>query len=217
MKRFALIALCALATLSCQTPTGDRSLTQNEERVLFAGRGMERAAYTAYARALFATHLNFLESLPRGWFIGTQEMDEGLMRIGALTGITTRFDSRDPDLDILASDIQRWRTWWERNSPTMSEGEAAAARHTLEPLGGTTPLLISVEFQDVIRAVGNMSGIAPSWSGREGEEHYRAWEQFDDDRAAWRAWFDEWEDVLVWDPIEHRFVVGRPLPVSPQN
>jgi hypothetical protein len=208
-----LIALVAVVATGCQhghTPTNPAELSATE-RVQVAGRGRERAAYSAYAIALFDLHLSFLELLPGGWFIGSPEFLERTDELAEITQIPRRFDGSLANLSDLNHDISEWRGWYTPRREQLPQSRQAELDPIYEQLAGTTPLLISSEFRDIVRALASMSGIPASWSRSSEPELYADWASFAEDRRAWRDWFETHRQRLEWDVREHRLIIGRGL------
>jgi hypothetical protein len=182
-----------------------------EERLMVAGRGRERAAYTAYAIALFELQLAFLETLPEGWFIGSREFEEGTDQLARLTGVEGRSAGDRGDLVEFSADVRAWREWYQRRRPDVGDAQRAQLDPLFIRLSGTTPLLVAPEFRDVVRSVASMSGLPASWQGDEGSELYSNWAAFESDRSTWRRWMETHRDQLEWDVAEHRLRVGRGL------
>jgi hypothetical protein len=205
-------AALALAALACRTaPEGYAPAALDEPtRIALAGRSHIRAAYTAHRLSLFELQLGFLETLPTAWFPGTQEFEEGTREIATITGFP-----EDPQqvVSVLAftDNAREWRRWYVDHRQGMTPRERQVHDHLFARLEGTSPFLFSAEMREMIRSIGSMSGLPPSWRGSYGEERYPNWETFDSDRRTWRRWFDLHRNRLEWNVATRRLVVGRGL------
>jgi hypothetical protein len=183
----------------------------NPTRLAMAGGSRVRAVYSAYAISLFDLQLTFLETLPDAWFVGTVEFEEGIQRIADLTGHAPRFDPLNGPYDLMADDARIWRRWYEGHRPDIPESDQRWMDPLFGRLLGTSPFLDSPEFHDIVHSLGEMSGLSPSWRGREGEERFGSWAEFSRDIHAWREWFEINRAQLEWDVSAHHLILGRGL------
>ena len=213
MRRLTILAAAAATLAGCRSAPPETGLPTDGigalEQVMLAGRGRERQAYTAYAISLYDLQLTFLELLPAGWFVGSREFRDGCRQIEEITGIPATYNPGAPDYGDLAHDLRQWHGWHSQTRAALGPNQREVRDQLFLRLEGTTPLLISREFRQLVRSVGGMSGLPSSWEGPTGEERYQSWVEFDRDRDAWRRWFETHRDELEWDEAEHRFRIGR--------